>query len=86
MSDVPVIELQDELMSRKQVSEWLGVSQRRIAEAHSDHPPIPYIRVFRKVFYSRRQIGWWFSEIQKLPDSVAIDIRRAKGQLAGGSK
>jgi hypothetical protein len=78
--------IEPELMNRKQVSEWLGVSQRRIAEAHHDIPPIPYVRVFRKVYYFRTDIIGWLRRIQEQTDSTAVDVRRARSQLAGGKR
>lgn len=86
MIDLPALDHTNpnELMTRQEVADLFGVTKRTIMDtAHKMKPPIPYIRMFRKVFYSRRQVFWWIAQIQALPDPVAVDIRRAPSLIRG---
>jgi hypothetical protein len=79
-----VVSVSEDVLTREQVAQWLGVTKRTIADEHHASPPIPYVRHFRKPYYFRSDIIGWLREIQQLTDPVAVDVRRARGQLAGG--
>lgn len=82
----PNIESSDEIIGRQDVATILGITVRRVSDAmYRMNPPIPYVRAFRRLFFSKRQIGWWLQQIQDQPDSVAISVRHAKRELKGRS-
>lgn len=84
--DRPSIESTDEMISRADVAAILGITVRRVSDAmYRINPPIPYVRAFRRLFFSKRQVGWWLQQIQDQPDSVAISVRHAKRELKGRS-
>ena len=83
----PAIDFPDELLTREQLAKWLGVSARHIAdELHHATPPLPHMRIARRLRYSKRQVGAWLYFNQQQVDPIDVDLARARKQLGRGNK
>lgn len=82
--DVPDIESMDDIITRDELIAFFGVVASSVDHwryGYKDWPLLPYLRIGRRVYFSKRQVVWWMNEMQKLTDifhSAAVNRRKGK--------
>lgn len=86
---VPPITSLEDLMDRKALAEYFGISEKtvdnwRFGRGHKQ--PIPWLRLANNIFFSRTQIVWWLNEYQRQPDAYHAErMRRIKEGIPIGN-
>lgn len=76
----PAITDLDDLVDIDFIGVALGYKRGRIREfmrGLDGKPPLPYVKIGRIPFFSKRQVAWWINQLQLQVDPVMVDIRRA---------
>lgn len=82
--DCPSIADDDPILSQKEVASLFGMQPARVRDwmrgkmAKRTITPLPYVRVGRDPYFTRRQINWWLRKLQEQPDPTMIDVQRAR--------
>ena len=75
----PIPESIDDLLTRVELADWMGVNPRHVLELIYGDPPLPFFRYSNKMYrFSKKQVMWWFMKFQGKVDPMIVDIRRAK--------
>lgn len=79
----PVIESLDDIVSIQEMGTLLHMKPatlRKYMRGYEGKPPMPYVRIARTPHFSKRQVAWWLSQIQALPDTMMVNVRRAHNE------
>lgn len=76
----PPVKSRDELMTRKQFSEWLNVSEHTIDQwrygRQGTFVPLPYLRLANRVYLWEGGIIWWINKQAERPDFFYLDRKK----------
>jgi hypothetical protein len=83
--EMPPIEDFDDVISFKDAAEWLDMKPatiRKHMRGAEGKPPLPYVRLTRTPRFSKRQLAWWLNQVQQMPDTMMVNVRRARREGA----
>ena len=77
MNDMPLIESLDELLTREELAAYFRVKPKTVSD-YMYRDGMPYLRVQKRLYFSKRQIGWWLNSVQQRALTERADVTRAR--------